>query len=399
VKKSGGDLFESFGFRYFGPIDGNDISQVIGALSHLRDMKGPRILHCMTVKGKGFAAAEADPATWHAPGRFDPLTGERVKIHYSASRYQDVFGQVLTDLAERNDKIVGITPAMASGCGMNIFAKAFPQRFFDVGIEEEHAVTFAAGLAAGGLIPFCNIYSSFAQRAYDQIIHDVALQRLRVVLCLDRAGLVGEDGATHQGAFDMAALRCIPEVTIIAPRNELELKNAMYTGSLQEHGPYIIRYPRGMGEALDWQGCEYTLLEPGKGECIRKGSGIAVLGLGPLLSNALDAADSLDSKGIASPSVYDMRYLKPLDTDLLAEALRDVTDVLTLEDGCVKGGLFGAVAEYVCSRGLNVTVHPVGIPDSFIRHARQSVERENCGMDPESIAEKIEKIKGKCLEN
>lgn len=393
VKKTGGDLFESFGFRYFGPIDGNDIGQVVRSLRKLKDLRGPRILHCITVKGKGYPAAEADPEIWHAPGRFVPESGERIPVHYSASRYQDVFGTILCDLAAKDPKIVGITPAMASGCGMVSFAKAFPERFFDVGIEEEHAVTFSAGLAAGGMKPFCNIYSAFSQRAYDQIIHDVALQRLPVVICLDRAGLVGEDGATHHGAFDLAAYRSIPNTVIIAPRNETELKNALYTGSLIKEGPYIIRYPRGMGEGADWKNAKYTALVPGKGEKLRNGKDVAILCLGPLASNALDAAEALAAEGSTSPAVYDMRYLKPLDSDILEEVCRTYRTVVTLEDGCLKGGLLGAVAEYAASHAPGVRVLGIGIPDRFIPHGKQGEEREECGMDAESIAGKIKNLR------
>lgn len=399
VKKTGGDLFESIGFRYFGPVDGNDIDQVIEALDKLKDLKGPRILHCRTIKGKGYAAAEADPAVWHAPGKFDARSGERFPTHYSAARYQDVFGTVLKDLAASDGRIVGITPAMALGCGMSSFAKEFPDRFFDVGIEEEHAVTFAAGMAAGGLKPFCNLYSSFSQRAYDQIIHDVALQKLPVVICLDRAGLVGEDGPTHHGAFDLAAYRSIPGTVIIAPRDELELKNALYTGSLAEEGPYIIRYPRGMGEGVEWVDEPYRMLPYGKGELLREGCGISILCLGPLVSNALEAAEALAAEGIVSPAVYDMRYLKPLDEQLLENALNCSRAIITVEDGAVKGGLFGAVAEYICSHRPEVLVEGIGIPDRFIAHARQSEERAECGMDAEGIAEKIKKINEKILQN
>ena len=398
VKRTGGDLFESLGFRYFGPIDGNDLDQVLDALAKISRLRGPRILHCRTLKGKGYAAAEADPAVWHAPGRFDPRSGERIPTHYSAARYQDVFGKVLTELASRDSRIVGITPAMSLGCGMNVFAKSFPTRFFDVGIEDEHAVTFAAGLAAGGLKPFCNIYSSFSQRAYDQIVHDVALQRLPVVLCLDRAGLVGEDGPTHHGAFDMAAYRSVPDVSIVAPRNELELKNALYTASLAE-GPYIIRYPRGMGEDVSWENEPYVQFVPGRGERLREGSGVALLCLGPLSSNALMAAEALAGTAALSPAVYDMRYLKPLDTKLIDEAASLASVLITVEDGVCKGGLFGAVAEYVCSAHPGIRVEGIGIPDRFIAHARQSEEREECGMDAESIAEKIKKISENILQN
>lgn len=281
VSDSGGALFQAMGFRYFGPIDGNDISQVIETLDRLKEIKGPLLLHAITKKGKGYAPAEQNQTIWHAPGPFDPETGERIKNDTGVSRYQDVFGEVLLDLARRNPSVVGITPAMASGCGMNRLSKEMPDRFFDVGIEEEHAVTFAAGLAAGGLKPFCNIYSSFSQRAYDQILHDVALQGLPVVICLDRGGLVGEDGATHNGCYDMSAYRSIPGAVIAAPKDEIELKDMMYSAMLADKGPYIIRYPRGYGEGSDWENHEYTELTAGKGELIADGTEIAVICAGP----------------------------------------------------------------------------------------------------------------------
>lgn len=293
VTTSGGDLFEAFGFRYFGPIDGNNIEEVVKTLRRLKDIKGPKILHACTIKGKGYAPAESDPTTWHAPGKFNPETGERPARKYQADRYQDVFGQVLCELAEKDPTVVGITPAMATGSSMTDFAARFPDRFFDVGIAEEHAVTFAAGLAAGGMKPYCVIYSSFAQRAYDEIVHDVALQHLNVVLCLDRAGLVGEDGATHQGAFDLASLRCIPNTVIAAPKDETELKRLLNTGLGIKDGPLVIRYPRGIGEGADWRNAESTPLPIGKGERLADGEDVAVLALGPVANRALEAAERL----------------------------------------------------------------------------------------------------------
>ena len=387
VEGYGGALFEALGFRYFGPVDGNDIEAVTDALTRLKDIKGPRILHALTTKGKGYAPAEADPTVWHAPGKFDPATGCRVKSAHVADRYQDVFGEVLTDLARVNAKVVGVTPAMATGCGMITFAHEFPDRFFDVGIEEEHAVTFSAGMAAGGLKPFCNIYSSFSQRAYDEIIHDVALQNLPVVLCFDRAGLVGEDGATHNGCYDMAAYRSIPNAVISAPRNEEELKNLMYTASLYKGGPFIIRYPRGCGEGFDWRNAEYRELEPGKGVCLRKGSGMAIIAAGPEACRAMEAADYIeDSTGI-SPSVYDIRYIKPIDVDILEEAAAEGC-VLTVEEGCIKGGLFGAVAEYMASQGHQIVLDGLGIPDVYLSQDKQASQRAECGLDKAGIAEK-----------
>ena len=384
VGKPGGHIFESLGFRYFGPIDGNDIAEVVRTLQKLKGLDGPRLLHCLTVKGKGYPTAEADPVTWHAPGRFDPETGERVHAPHMRDRYQDVFGEVLCELAEADRRIVGITPAMATGCGMNLLAARHPDRFFDVGIEEEHAVTFSAGLAAAGMKPFCNIYSSFSQRAYDQVIHDVALQDLPVVLCLDRAGLVGEDGATHHGCFDLAAYRSIPNTRIAAPRNERELKNLMYTGLSIQGGPYIIRYPRGCGEGVDWKDVPFETLPVGKGEKLLDGKDVAVLALGPVANRALEAALRHKTDYWVAPSVYDMRWLKPLDTAIL-EAVSGCRVVLTLEDGALKGGLYGAVCEYFAGRAEAPIVKGLGIPDVFIPQDTQAAQWAECCLDTESI--------------
>ena len=384
VRVSGGAVFESLGFRYFGPIDGNDIAQVTETLRRLRDLKGPRILHVITQKGMGYAPAEADPTTWHAPGRFDPATGERKKTVYPAARYQDVFGETLVELARQDPKVVGITPAMATGCGMHLLEKAFPDRFFDVGIEEEHAVTFSAGLAAAGMKPFCNIYSSFAQRAYDEIVHDVALQNLPVVLCFDRAGLVGEDGATHHGCFDLAAYRSIPNTVIAAPRNERELKNLMYTGLTMKGGPYIIRYPRGCGEGVDWKDVPFENLLVGRGEKLLEGKDVAILALGPVANRALEAALRHKTDYWVAPSVYDMRWLKPLDTNIL-EAVSRCRVVITLEDGTLKGGLFSAVCEYFAGRDEAPIVKGLGIPDKFIAQDTQAAQWAECCLDTESI--------------
>ena len=384
VKGTGGDLFEALGFRYFGPIDGNDIDQVLETLKKIKDLHGPRILHCITSKGKGYAPAEADPTVWHAPGKFDPATGKLIRPAYKEDRYQDVFGEVLFELAETDWRVVGITPAMATGCGMNFFAEKMPSRFFDVGIEEEHAVTFSAGLAAGGLRPFCNIYSSFAQRAYDQIIHDVALQHLPVTLCFDRAGVVGEDGPTHHGAFDLAAYRSIPGLVIAAPSDETELKNLMYT-ALQQDSPMIIRYPRGKGEGTDWRGAGWSILPPGRATRLAEGKRIAVLALGPVVHRALEAAEDFRKETGFSPAVYDVRYLKPLDTEMLAEVAAGFDAVVTLEDGALMGGLFGAVSEYMSGTGRGIVVRAAGIPDRFIVQDTQSAERKECGLDREGI--------------
>lgn len=388
VKKSGGDLFEALGFRYFGPIDGNDIEDVVKTLKRLKAVEGPRVLHCITLKGRGYAPAESDPVTWHAPGKFDAQSGEIKKSSCTRDRYQDVFGSVLCSLAEKDGEIVGITPAMAVGCGMCGFAQKFPDRFYDVGIEEEHAVTFSAGLAAGGLKPFCNIYSSFAQRAYDQIIHDVALQNLPVTICLDRAGLVGEDGATHHGAFDMAAFRCIPNITIASPKDELELRNLMYSASLNKEGVYIIRYPRGLGEGVEWMDVPYTYIEKGRSEVLRKGSRVAIIATGPSVNRALEAARQFGDE----VGVYDFTFIKPLDTDRLDEIISEYETILTVEDGCVIGGLGSAVSEYVSMQSGNVRVEAAGIPDEFISHATPAQEYAYCGIDCESIVKRLQKI-------
>lgn len=386
VSESGGDLFEAMGFRYFGPIDGNDIVQVTQTLEKLKGIKGPRILHVITTKGKGYAPAEKQQTVWHAPGKFDPVTGKRlVSNGPGPDKYQDVFGEVLVELAKENPKIIGITPAMASGCGMTLLAKEMPERFCDVGIAEEHAVTFSAGLAAGGMKPFCNIYSSFSQRAYDQIIHDVALQSLPVVLCFDRSGLVGEDGATHHGAYDMAAYRSIPNTIIAVPRDETRLKCMMYTASLAETGPFIIRYPRGAGQGTDWRNADYSICEPGHGEILKKGSKVAFIAVGPLVYDALEAAGRYGEESGQTPFVVDMTYIKPLDTKLLDGIARTCDTIITVEDGCVKGGLFGAVAEYMAESGRKINIIPVGLPDEFIGQGTVKELRSDCGLNAENL--------------
>lgn len=384
VRRSGGALFESLGFRYFGPMDGNDLEQMVSTLERLKNLRGPRILHIHTRKGAGYAPAEADPTTWHAPGKFDPETGRRIKSVNQADRYQDVFGEVLVELARKDPKVVGVTPAMASGCGMNKLEAAIPDRFFDVGIEEGHAVTFSAGLAAAGMKPFCNIYSSFSQRAYDNIIHDVALQSLPVVFCFDRAGLVGEDGATHHGCFDMAAYRSVPGIVISSPRNELELKHLMYTAQQLQSGPMIIRYPRGAGEGVSWREEEAVQLPVGKGEKLMDGKGVAVLGIGPVVNRALAAARRHKADYWVGPAVYDMRFLKPLDAAILEEASH-FKAILTVEDGALKGGLFGAVSEYFAARPDAPIIKGVGIPDRFIGQDTQKGQWADCCLDEESL--------------
>ena len=385
VTNSGGDFFEAFGFRYFGPIDGNDIGEVVNTLRRLKDIKGPKILHTCTVKGKGYAPAEADPTTWHAPGKFDPETGERDKNSgTSGVRYQDVFGEVLCELARKDPRVVGITPAMATGSGLADFAEEFPDRFFDVGIAEEHAATFSAGLAAGGMKPYCSIYSSFAQRAYDEIIHDVALQHLPVVFCFDRAGVVGEDGATHQGVFDLAAMRSIPNTVIAAPKDEAELRDLLWMGLGISDGPYILRYPRGTGEGVQWRDSEPSKIEAGKAELLLEGSEVAVLALGPSAHRATEAARRLKEDTGYCPEVWNVRFLKPFDTAML-EHLKDFRAILTIEDGALKGGLFSEVSEYISSHGIGAIVKGLGVPDRFIPHASAAEQRRSFGLDGEGI--------------
>ena len=388
VRRSGGAIFEALGFRYFGPIDGNDIEQLTATLERIRNLRGPRLLHIHTRKGFGYAPAEENPTTWHAPGKFDPETGERLVSTSGVSRYQDVFGQVLTELAGMDSQVVGITPAMATGCGMTGFAAAYPQRFFDVGIEEGHAVTFSAGLAAAGMKPYCNIYSSFSQRAYDNIIHDVALQNLPVVFCFDRGGLVGEDGATHHGCFDLAAYRSIPGICIAAPRNEIELKRLMYTGLSLKDGPLILRYPRGGGEGVPWREAPYEALPIGKGEKLLDGKTVAILGLGPVVNRAVAAAARCKESLGKTPSVYDLRFLKPLDAEIMEEAGKYKV-IITLEDGSLKGGLFGAVSEYFAGRPGAPLIKGVGIPDRFIGQDTQKAQRASCGLDEDSILDLV----------
>lgn len=389
VRDSGGHLFQALGFRYFGPIDGNDVEQVIDTLRKLKEISGPILLHTLTKKGKGYAPAEENQTVWHAPGMFDPETGERFESRAGISRYQDVFGEVLLDLARKNGRIVGVTPAMASGCGMNRLAKEIPGRFYDVGIEEEHAVTFSAALAAGGLKPFCNIYSSFSMRAFDQIFHDVALQNLPVVLCLDRGGLVGEDGATHHGCYDMAAFRTIPGVVIAAPKDELELKNMMYSAMMAECGPYIIRYPRGYGEGVEWKEKEYSQLTAGKGERLRDGSKVAVIAAGPYAYRAVEVADRLKAETGWSPAIYNIRYIKPIDLDLLEEVYSGFDRVITVEDGTVIGGLYGAVAEFMAAKDSPKPVRAIAIPDRYVNQGTQAQLRDECGLTAEHIFEVV----------
>ncbi len=382
------NIFEGFNIRYFGPIDGHDVIELVNTLRQIKDMKGPKLLHLHTIKGKGFKPAEKNPTVFHAPGKYDPETGERLKDNCEGlpPKYQDVFGETVLELARQNDKIVGITPAMATGCSLTIMMKEMPERTFDVGIAEGHAVTFAGGLAKEGLIPFCNIYSSFSQRAFDNIIHDVALLRLPVVFCFDRAGLVGQDGATHHGAFDLAALRPIPNLTISSPMNEHELRCLMYTAQLPDKGPFVIRYPRGRGVLTDWR-CPFEELPIGKGRKLSDGTDVAVLSLGPIGNVVQKVVQELREEG-QSVAHYDMRFLKPIDEDILQEASK-YRRIVTVEDGVIRGGLGSAVIEYMADHNLHPEVIRLGLPDRFIEHGTPDELYHLVGLDAENIKLKI----------
>ncbi len=384
------NLFESLNFRYFGPVDGHDVIYLTKILEDLKSIPGPKLLHCVTKKGKGYSHAEENQTKWHAPGRFNKHTGEifkSTKNQPQTPRYQDVFGHTILELARENDKIVGITPAMPSGCSLNIMMREMPDRTFDVGIAEQHAVTFSAGLATQGMLPFCNIYSSFMQRAYDQIIHDVALQNLNVVFCIDRAGLVGEDGPTHHGAYDLSYLRSIPNITIAAPMNELELRNLMYTAQLPDKGPFAIRYPRGNGVMPDWRK-NFEEIQVGKGRCVENGVDLAVLSLGHIGNHVTEAVDGLDLQGI-SVAHYDMRFLKPLDEELLHKIFKQFRFVITIEDGTLMGGLGSAVAEFMCQHGYHAQLNRMGIPDKFIGHGTREELYKEIGLDVTGIISNV----------
>ena len=392
------NLFESLGFRYFGPIDGHDVEQLVEVLSSLRKLNGPKLLHIVTKKGKCMKEAEQNPITYHAPGKYDAETG--LQLHTDKShqplKYQDVFGHTIIELAEKNDRIVGITPAMPTGCSLNMMMQQMPSRAFDVGIAEQHAVTFAAGLAAQGMVPFCNIYSSFMQRAYDQVIHDVALQKLNVVMCLDRAGLVGDDGPTHHGAFDLAFFRPIPNLTVCAPMDEHELRDMMYTAQLDNQGPFVIRYPRGLSVHPDWRNA-MAALPIGKGRCITEGENVAVLTIGHIGNEAARAVDALRSEG-KNAGHYDMRFLKPLDTALLDDIAARYRAIVTVEDGVIEGGLGSAVLEYLqdrCNNDKTMSMPHIvrlGIPEQFVAHGPVPQLQKDCHFDAESIKNAIIKL-------
>ncbi len=386
------NLFESLKFRYFGPVDGHDVVRLTKVLSDLKDIPGPKILHVLTKKGKGYKfSEEGNETVWHAPGLFNKETGEIIKVvpkEPQPPKYQDVFGHTIVELAEKNPKVMGITPAMPSGCSLNIMMKAMPDRAFDVGIAEQHAVTFSAGLATQGLIPFCNIYSSFMQRAFDQVVHDVALQKLKVVFCLDRGGIAGADGPTHHGAFDIAYFRCIPNMIVSAPMNEEELRNLMYTAQLDETpGSFSIRYPRGNGVMINWK-TPFQKLEIGKGRKIKDGKDIAILSLGHPGNLVSKAITQLESEGL-SPAHYDMRFVKPIDETLLHEVFTRYNKVITVEDGTIVGGIGSAVLEFMADNGYRAQVKRLGIPDNFIEHGEQNELYEECGFSPKQIAKTV----------
>ncbi len=389
------NLFESLKIRYFGPVDGHDIDHLVNIFNDLKNIPGPKILHCVTTKGKGFPLAEKDQVKWHAPGKFDKLTGEISIKHYDtpqAPKFQDVFGHTIVELAEKNSKIMGITPAMPSGSSLNIMMDKMPDRAFDVGIAEQHAVTFSGGLATQGLIPFCNIYSSFMQRAYDSVIHDVCLQNLHVVFCLDRAGVAGADGPTHHGAYDIAFMRCIPNMVVSSPMNERELRNLMYTAQMDGNGPFSIRYPRGQGVMPEWK-LPFEKIEIGKGRTVKEGEDIAILTFGPIGNNAVDACNILEHEEL-SPAHYDMRFAKPLDEELLHKIFKKFKKIITVEDGCLMGGFGSAVLEFMADNNYSAKIVRLGIPDKIIEHGEQPQLYKECGYGTEAIADSVRSLTG-----
>lgn len=387
------NIFEALNFDYSGPIDGHDIETIIEELQRLKTVKGPKLLHVITTKGKGLFQAENDQVKYHAPGKFDPITGDlekKTKLKKQPPKYQDVFGHTIVELARTNKNIVGITPAMPTGSSLKIMMDEIPDRAFDVGIAEQHAVTLAAGMSTQGLIPFCNIYSTFLQRAYDQVIHDVALQKLAVIFCLDRSGLVGQDGATHHGVFDMAYLRCIPNLIIVAPRNEIELRNIMYTAQIGLKGPIAIRYPRGRGVTLDWQQ-PFTEIEIGKGECLKEGTDIAILSIGSM-ANTVSEALNIWGNNKNDLSHYDLRFVKPLDEGLLHSIFKKYEQVVTIEDGSIKGGFGSAILEFAAQNNYETAIELLGIPDNFIEQGTTEELFKSIELDPKSISEKIKDL-------
>ena len=380
---SNSNFFESLNFRYFGPVDGHNLTELVRTLRELRDIEGPKLLHVLTVKGKGYLPAEHDQPVWHAPGRFNPDTGERLAAKSGAARYQDVFGETLVELAQADPRVVGVTPAMPSGCSMNLLMQAMPERSFDVGIAEGHAVTFSAGLAAAGMVPFCNIYSTFMQRAYDNVIHDVAIQDLPVVMCLDRGGLVGEDGVTHHGVFDMVAFAPVPGLIFGAPMNERELRNMMYTALHNDH-PFMIRYPRGTGEGVAWRGEPFETLPVGRGRRLREGSDVALVTIGTVGNDAARAAVRAAERGV-SVAHYDLRFVRPLDEELLREVGSRFRRVVTVEDGALRGGVGEAVTAFFNAAGYEVAVRRLGVGDRWVEHGTPAQLHALCGYDEEGI--------------
>ena len=384
------NIIKALNFDYSGPIDGHDLEKVLSELKRLKSVKGPKFLHVITIKGKGLQKAEEDQVTYHAPGKFDKISGERIKTAESIyTKYQDVFGQTIVELAKQNDKIVAITPAMLTGSSLKLMLKEFPNRTFDVGIAEQHAVTLAGGMATQGLIPFCNIYSTFLQRAYDQVIHDIALQNLPVIFCLDRAGLVGEDGATHHGVFDLAFLRCIPNLIIFAPRNEIELRNILYTAQLGLQNPIAIRYPRGYGNSIDWKK-PFQKIAIGKGICLKKGKSIAVLSVGTIAKNVEEAI--LLSENKKEIAHYDLRFIKPLDEKLLEEIFEHHQKIITIEDGVIIGGFGSSILEFAAQRNYKNKIKVLGIPDTFIEHGNVMELQKEIGLDVNSLVKIFSKI-------
>ena len=384
------NLFESLNFRYFGPVDGHDVIHLTHVLEDLKDIKGPKLLHCLTIKGKGFKQAELNQTAYHSPGKFNKVTGEILTSHSETPippKYQDVFGETLLELALKNEKIIGITPAMPSGCSLKIMMCAIPERTYDVGIAEQHAVTFSAGLAIQGMLPYCNVYSSFMQRAYDQMIHDVALQNLNVVFCLDRAGLVGDDGATHHGAFDLAFMRSVPNMIVAAPMDEIELRNMLYTAQLKEHGPFSIRYPRGRGNHPEWKRL-FREIQIGKARIICEGSDIAILSIGSAGNIVAEAIAKLDLMNI-SAAHFDMRFVKPIDEEILHQVFSTYRVVMTVEDGVIQGGFGSAVLEFMADNGYSCKVKRMGIPDKFIEQGSTFDLLNECGFDADSIVKEV----------
>lgn len=395
------NIFEGMNIRYFGPTDGHDVKELVRTLTILKDMKGPKLLHIHTIKGKGFQPAEKAATIWHAPGKFDKNTGQRIVANTEGMPplFQEVFGNTLLELAEKNKRIVGVTPAMPTGCSMNILMKAMPDRAFDVGIAEGHAVTFSGGMAKEGLLPFCNIYSAFMQRAYDNIIHDVALLKLNVVICLDRAGLVGEDGPTHHGMFDMACLRSVPNLTIAAPYDEHELRRLMYTAQLPDKGPFVIRYPRGRGRLTDWK-CPLEEIKVGTGRKLKEGKDLAVLSIGTIGNAAADAIAQVETEmPDISVAHYDLRFVKPMDTQILEEVAARFTRVITVEDGILAGGVGSAVLEYMAEHEHPLHVRRIGLPDHFVEHGAVNILHHICGTDSEGIANTIREELRKVMQN